>query len=150
MITTPGTDGLRVILDSDALIAMAEESDALHERSAQLFDVLTTRQASLFIASTTAAEVITTLQRKYSNRSAARDLYERLLTQWITILPVDRDLIVAAHEYYTRSRSKQNTIFDAMNIAVVKKHHLDAIFSFDRWYARHGVRLVEDMIRTDR
>ncbi len=142
MTTTLGTNALRILLDSDALIAMVEESDASHERAIEIFDALTARNALFFITSTTVAEVITTLQRKYSHRSAAGDLYERFLTHWVEIVPVDRDIIASAHVYYISSGSKQNTIFDAINIAAVKAHHFDTIFSFDRWYSRQGVSVV--------
>lgn len=145
MTITPGTNELRILLDSDALVAMVEGSDASHTRATEIFGVLTARNARLFIASTTVAEVITTLQRKYGHRPAAGDLYERLLTHWVEVLPVDRDLIAGAHAYYTSSGSKQNTIFDAINIAAVKVHHLDAIFSFDRWYKRQGVAMVPEL-----
>lgn len=145
MTTTLGTNVLRILLDSDALIAMVEGSDASHERATEIFGELTARNARLFITSATVAEVITTLQRKYGHRSAAGDLYERLLTRWVEVVPVDRDLIADAHAYYTSSGSKQNTIFDAINIAAVKAHHLDAIFSFDRWYGRQGVSMVSDI-----
>ncbi|MEK9143971.1 MAG: PIN domain-containing protein [Patescibacteria group bacterium] len=147
MTTTPGTNVLRILLDSDALIAMVEGSDASHERATEIFRILIARNACLFIASTTVAEVITTLQRKYGHRSAAGDLYERLLTHWVEVVPVDRDLISGAHAYYTSFGSKQNTIFDAINIAAVKTYHLDAIFSFDRWYARQGVTMVSELFK---
>ncbi|MBI4066386.1 type II toxin-antitoxin system VapC family toxin [Candidatus Gottesmanbacteria bacterium] len=147
MTTTLGINALRILLDSDALIAMVEESDASHERAIEMFDALTARNALFFITSTTVAEVITTLQRKYSHRSAAGDLYERLLTHWVEIVPVDRDLIAGAHAYYTSSGSKQNTIFDAVNIAAVKAHHLDGIFSFDRWYGRQGASMVWNALK---
>lgn len=147
MTTTHGTNDLQILLDSDALIAMVEESDASHKKATEIFGVLTARNARLFITAATIAEVIITLQRKYNHRPAAGDLYERLLTRWVEVVPVDRDLIAGAHAYYTSSGSKQNTIFDAINIAAVKTYHLDAIFSFDRWYARQGVRLAEDILR---
>lgn len=141
-----GTNELRILLDSDALIAMVERSDALHEKATKIFEVLTARNTRLFITSTTIAEVITTLQRKYGHRSAADDLYERFLTHWVEVVSVNRDLIVSAHAYYTSSGSKQNTIFDAINIAVLKDYHFDAIFSFDQWYVKQGVRMAESVL----
>ena len=146
MTATPGTNVLKILLDSDALIAMIEESDTSHVRAVKIFGALTQQNAHLFITSSVVAEVITTLQRKYGHRSAAGDLYERFMTNWVEIVPVGSDLLTSAHAYFTDSGSKQNTIFDAINIAAVKAHNFDAIFSFDRWYHRQGIRLVEDML----
>lgn len=146
MTTTPGINQLKVLFDSDGVIAMAKPDDPSHQRSQEIFDFLAHNQSQFFIASTTLAEVLTTLQRRFGDKKTAENSYEDLVAGKIEVVTIGADLIKDAYQYYKESKSKKNTIFDAINIAVMKSLSLDAIFSFDGWYEKHKIRLAEKFL----
>lgn len=134
--------GDKVLLDSDALVAKLEEADAWHKKSLEIFARLIQNKTVFYIAATTISEVVTTIQRRYNRPKLSTDLFHQLLAEEINIVPVDREVLAVAYEYFTVSRSKKNTTFDVINMAVFKKYDLDAIFSFDNFYKKSGLKLV--------
>jgi hypothetical protein len=46
----------------------------------------------------------------------------------------------------TPNGSEQNTLFDTVISAIAKQQQADAIFSFDKWYKRIGLTLIDDFI----
>lgn len=147
MTNTFGESDFSVLLDSDAIIASILDDDLLHVRALDLFTMLARKQATLYVSATTVAETVVGLHRKFNKRGRALDFLEKIVNRWAKLIIVDEGIMSEAYRILLLSQSKQNTIFDAINIAAVKIHHLDAIFSFDRWYGRQGVRLAEDILR---
>lgn len=143
----PGTKPIKILLDSDALIAFLKADDLLHLEAVRIFEQLAKPQNVFYIASTTLAEVITVLQRKFSNRQLAESVYERLIGAKTVILGVEAGVLDKAFKVFIQSFSKRNTFFDAVNIAVFREYRLDAIASFDSWYQKQKVKLVKDLLR---
>jgi len=146
MTITSGIKVKEILLDSDALIAKVQINDASHSRAVKFFELLGQEDAHLFITSAVVAEVVTVLQRRFSDRRSAIDLFKQSMSEFLTVIPVDRELLESASRYFLSSLSKKNTIFDAINVAAMKKHNLDAIFSFDGFYEKNGLKLIEDLI----
>lgn len=142
MTTTLGTNSKRVLFDSDGIIAFFSIDDASHARAEAITKTLAENKARLFCCSTTLAEVMTSLQRKFGNRPMAQRVFEGMRKNNVEIIPVDGGILDTAYEFFLSSRSKRNTIFDAINIAAAKKYQMDAIFSFDTWYPKHGLSLA--------
>lgn len=140
-----GTDPKRVLFDSDGIIALFSFDDASHKKAEEITNLLEENKAKLFCCSTTLAEVTTSLQRKFNNRPMARRVFEGIRESKIDIVPIDGETLDSAYTIFLTSHSKQNTIFDAINIAVAKKYQIDAIFSFDSWYKKQGVKLAGDL-----
>ena len=44
-----------------------------------------------------------------------------------------------AHEIFARQTSKNFRFSDAVNIALIKEHGIDAVFSFDNHYKQNGI-----------
>lgn len=131
-----------MLVDSDALIASILSDDALHVHALDLFAQLVDKRVTLYVTATTVAETVVGLHRTFNERAKALDFLEKVVNQWAMLVAVDQAIISEAYRILLQSQFKQNTIFDAINIAAVKIHHLDAIFSFDRWYGRQGVNMV--------
>lgn len=142
MTFTPGT---KILLDTDGIIGFVRVKDLFHVRAQELMEKSVHGEVQFLVAATIVAEAVTTLRRKFSEPKLASGLLESALQDW-EIIPVDSQLIKEAQRYYLSSHSKKNTLFDAVNIAVAKKHHLEAIFSFDSWYKKHGIKLVQDLM----
>lgn len=142
MTNISGDRVLRVLLDSDAIIASILVDDALHFRSLRGFKTLAKEGAELYITATTIAEIVVGLHRKFNQRTKALMFLEKAIGDWIKLVPVDRELLSMAHQILNKSQSKKNTIFDAINVATVKKYQLDEIFSFDQWYKKQNIKIV--------
>ncbi len=136
---------MKVVLDSDALIALLHGGDALADRAQRTLDKLTDLGAELICPASTFAEVATTMQRKLSNGQLAADIVDILLAGDIDIAPIDAALLQQAAKLYSPTGSKQHTFFDALVLAVAKSVKADAIFSFDKWYVGQGMQLAENL-----
>ena len=145
MTNTFGENNFSVLLDSDAIIASILDDDLLHVRALNLFTKLADKQVTLYVSATTVAETVVGLHRKFNKRARSLDFLEKIVKRWAKLVVVDEVIMSEAYRILLLSQSKQNTIFDAINIASVKTYRIDAIFSFDRWYGRQGVKLVEDI-----
>lgn len=142
MTNTSGDSALRIFLDSDAIIASILEDDSLHSKSLEGFAALAKTGTDFYITATTVAEIVVGLHRKFNQRSKALTFLEKAVSEWVKIVAVDRELLNQARRILASSQSKKNTIFDAINVAAVKKYQLDAIFSFDKWYKTRGIKAI--------
>ncbi len=142
----PGTDNLKILLDSDAIVAFFVRDDLLYGRVQKIARQVSGRGAQLYCCTTTLAEVMTVFQRVFNQGNYAEQAYELIVGGKVQLVVVDAGLFKSAFDVFLTSHSKKNTIFDAINIAAVKKYDLDAIFSFDGWYRKHGVKLAGDLI----
>lgn len=61
----------------------------------------------------------------------------------MTVENISQDIINEAREFFDPNSSKHNTIFDCIVAALAKRHHADAIFSFEYWYNKLGFKLAK-------
>ena len=137
---------LFVIGDSDGLIALFYEGDALHEIAVSTVQRLMERNADIVFPSTAIAETLTALQRKFNQPTIAPRIQESIEQNLLIVDPVDRALVQSAFALYKPQGSKQNTFHDAIVAAMAKKLTADAVFSFDGWYSDIGLALAKDII----
>lgn len=136
---------LIIIADTDAIIAQISPEDLHHKQVESLAKLLTKLQALIIFPATTVAEAATTLQRKYSNPLLAAAVLDTFADPKMIVENVDQEIIREAKKLFDPDTSKHNTFFDCIVAAVAKKHHADAIFSFDGWYTKLGFKLVSDL-----
>jgi len=55
-------------------------------------------------------------------------------------------MLARAAQLYDPQGSKQDTFFDAIVAAVAQKLNATAVFSFDKWYEKVGLRLVASIV----
>jgi predicted nucleic acid-binding protein len=58
---------------------------------------------------------------------------------------VDQSVIDTASTLFDPQASKHNTFFDAIVAAVAQKLNATAVFSFDGWYEKIGLKLVANV-----
>jgi predicted nucleic acid-binding protein len=135
-----------VIVDSDAFIAYFDAEDVHAPRTLELLEMLAAQEVTLLYPATTIAEATTALQRRLKKPIAAAQLIAQVKAHEFVVEPVDADILDAAAVLFKPHGSKKNTIFDAIVAALAQKHHAQAIFSFDDWYEKVGLRLVGSQI----
>lgn len=144
MINTPGNKV--IIVDSDALIGLINPADFLHQRCQKVLLYLQKNKYNLFTPYPIVLEAATALARnKKINRP---DLAARILknyhsnNQYQLITEVGK--IVA--ELYNPKTSVKNTPFDHYLLALAKRNHIKFVFSFDSFYQKHGLTLIERVV----
>ncbi|PIR42414.1 hypothetical protein CO058_02430 [candidate division WWE3 bacterium CG_4_9_14_0_2_um_filter_35_11] len=131
-----------VIVDSDALIGLIHENDLLHKRCVKISDYLAQNNFVTIVCYTTVLEASTTLSRSI-NRP---DLAKKLLQDFAQIkqpsfLEIGIAPLVA--EAFDEKASKRNTPFDHYVAAVAKLNDIKLVFSFDSFYEKQGLKLLE-------
>lgn len=146
MTSISGANNFLILLDSDAVIASILEDDALHKKATEIFELLAKKGVILYITTTVVAETAVGLHRKFNQRDKSLNFLEKTVSKWVKIIAVDEDLLIDAYQVLRQTESKKNTIFDAINVTVMRKHNLTAIFSFDEFYKKNGLKLAGEMI----
>ena len=134
-----------IIADADAIVAQAYADDASHKQVLLLSQMLEELGAHIIFPSTAISEAVTTLQRKFSDPYLAASTLNLLTEPSIDIENIDEGIIREAKKLFNPNASKHNTFFDCIVATVAKKHHADAIFSFDDWYSKLGFKLVSNL-----
>ena len=132
-----------VIIDSDALIGLIHQADALHHRSVQAFKYLKGEDFNLFIPYPILLEAATALSR-IVGRS---DLAAQILHGFSSFKDeIDTNVAEMVAKLYDPETSKKNTPFDYYVLALAKKNNIKYVFSFDSFYKKNGLILIEDVI----
>lgn len=139
-----------VMADADILVALAYKNDANHQRATTIAQQLSVKVYDIFFPNTAILEAITALKRAL-NKADLADLINKQYQQGtFNVIYIDDEIQQAASRLFgQKARSKQNTIFDAMVAVTAKKYSSDGIFSFDGWYPKIGMKLIQDVLATD-
>jgi predicted nucleic acid-binding protein len=135
-----------IIVDADALIALVDTDDPHSPRAFAIAKHLQETETPLVYPATTIAEAATTFQRKLNKPALVAQIVAAVSTRQLLIEPVDADVLDAAAALFKPHGSKHNTIFDAIVAALAHKHHAQAVFSFDDWYEKVGLRLIGSQV----
>jgi predicted nucleic acid-binding protein len=141
---------LLVIVDADALIALSSVSDANHEKAKRILRFLSTSHAAALFPTTAICEAVTVLRGRLNKPDDASSIIKKLQSGDFPVQAVDQETLLTAATLYKPLASKKNTLFDAVVAALAKQVHTDAIFSFDGWYRKIGLRLTDDLLATKR
>lgn len=145
MTNIPGSN--TVILDADALIGLMNQTDAHHETCRDIALYLAAHNFETVEPYAIILEAATALARdKKINRPdlAAQLLYDHVHTQEYPNFSYSVEPVVA--DLYNSKTSKKNTPFDHYILALAKKNNIKYVFSFDTFYEKNGLILVEDLL----
>ncbi len=137
---------LVVIVDSDAIVAQTNMSDANHDIAQKISEKLVEIGAKLIYPSCIVFESTTTMSRKLNNPRMAAETLAIFSDSAMIIEPVNREIIALAAKYFNPKATKKNTPFDCAVAAVAKKQKADYIFSFDEFYKKHGFVLAKEVL----
>lgn len=133
----------RVFVDADAFVALASTKDSNHQQAIACLDKLANKPVVFVTSGYVFSEVVTVLSLRVSKTAAVKfiDTLQDPTNQY-TILRVDEDIEKAAMAIFKAQASKNVSFVDCTNIALVRAHQLDAIFSFDKIYRKNGLTVV--------
>lgn len=139
--------GSKIIVDSDAIIGLLNETDSLHNRCLKISLYLEKNNITTVIPYPIVLEAATALAKDKTIRRP--DLAKLLLEKYASVkddgLEIT-DVPFRVAELYNPVTSKKNTPFDFYVLACAQKNGITTIFSFDSFYRKNGLKLIEQLI----
>lgn len=136
---------MTIVVDSDGLIGSLHADDSHFSASQKLLSTFINKQAKLIYPATVIAESVTFLQGRLNKPELAKRVIQLVSEDKLNVELVDNIILKQASVFMDFQRSKHHTLFDAIVVAIARKHHADAIFSFDRFYKKKGFKLASDL-----
>ena len=131
-----------ILVDSDVLFALNSKDDANFERARQISRDLVKAGFEFAISNFVLAEIVTLLSYRAGHRKAVGFL-EKITRDEFPIIRVDDALEELAYQIFKKQTSKNVSVVDCVNMAVLKKYGWETIFSFDRIYLKNGFKLTQ-------
>jgi predicted nucleic acid-binding protein len=127
---------MKILVDADALVALAKDDDTNHNRAVKIAKAL--KRETLYVTPLTIPEAATVLSYRVSQKSAQQFLKETRQRRLIE-LPLMTQASLLADEIFLKQNKKGISWIDCLNVAMIKIHNLDGIFSFDSFYQKFGL-----------
>lgn len=131
-----------VVADADALIALALEEDPHHHEAVTISTQLMKQGIDIVFPITVFPEAITTLKRAFNQPKKAHLINRQLQSGAFQVEYINDQIMDRASAIFEQADSKKNTLFDAIVAATAESLEAQAIFSFDSWYPRLGLKLA--------
>ena len=132
-----------VVGDADALVALADQKDANHNKALKTSEWLRARAYEVLFPNTAILEAITALKRAKNLPQKAHLINKQYQAEAFLVKFVDAEIQLRASIRFENTVSKKNTIFDAIVAETAIEIEADYIFSFDKWYLKEGFKLAK-------
>lgn len=139
----------KVVIDSDAIYAVYNHNDPLHNRAIETLQGLNNKHFQLIYPTSVIFEVMSLFQRVLSTPSVTTQLIEMIKNGQLLICTIDDELLKRSTDIFRPAGSKKNTLVDCSVAAVVKKIKADGVFSYDNFYTKQGLKLAEDLVNNE-
>lgn len=148
MTNISGTTGRNdlCLLDADAIIGLIKPDDALHERALKISTFLLKHKIETYWPFPIVLEAATALARALNNPDLAKEVLENYPESKQVI---DLEVADIVANIYDPRTSKKNTPFDHYLLALARKNNIKYIFSFDDFYTKNGLTLLEDLLKNN-
>jgi predicted nucleic acid-binding protein len=133
---------MTTIVDTDILIALADETDLLHDRALTVSQLLERQEAQLLISPTTLTE-FSLVALKRLGLDVIRRSINKLTSGAIIVLDITEKDVIAATELFNGQSSKDESLCDCFVMALAKRTGARYIFSFDQGYPKNNFMLAE-------
>lgn len=135
-----------VVVDSDAIFALYNPNDPLNTKATGSFKQLITQGFQLLYPASVIFEVISLFQRVLPTPTVTQQIIDMIKSDAMLIYPVDADVLKQSAVLFNPKGSKKNTLIDCSVVVVAKKIKAGAVFAYDSFYSKCGLKLVEDVI----
>ena len=138
---------LDILLDADALIALAKQDDSNHQRAVTINEKLQSRGVAYRLSPFTVAEAATVLSYKVSHQ-AAKEFLKQIRHLDIPTFDLKEKHLELADSWFNKQHKKGISYFDCFNMALLERYksQIEAIFSFDSVYKKNGFKITEDLV----
>ncbi|PIU03432.1 hypothetical protein COT44_03240 [Candidatus Shapirobacteria bacterium CG08_land_8_20_14_0_20_39_18] len=131
-----------VLVDTDALFALNSQDDAHFPKALKISEKLNRQGFNFTISKFVLAETVTLLSYRISHQKAV-DFLEKLMAGKFPVIKVTEEIENLAYQIFKNQSSKNVSLVDCLNMAILKKYRTETIFSFDKIYQKNGFKLIE-------
>ena len=119
---------MRILADSDFLIAIFRENDALHTQALRLLKKIQKNKAELYISNWVRAEAVTVISFRLGMTEAR--LFADNLQEGVGALFVDEVTFHQSWGLFLSQNKKGSSFVDCSNLILLEKFNFDGIASF--------------------
>jgi predicted nucleic acid-binding protein len=130
---------MKIIVDTDAFISLLITDDANHKAVSRLF--FENKNSLLYVSPVTVGEAVTVVSNRISQKMAKIVLTKIRETSPIE-LEVNIPIASTTDEIFLKQNNKHTSWFDCLNVALYRYYHMEAIFSFDLFYKKMGLKIL--------
>lgn len=136
-----------VLIDADALVALAKKDDSNHKMAIAINQRLQTKGVVYILSPFTIAEATTVLSYKVSQQ-AAKIFLEEMRKINLAEFDFRKEYCELTDKWFNKQKKKGASYFDCFNMALMERYQnqIVAIFSFDRTYPKNGFKTAQDFI----
>lgn len=132
---------IRLFIDADAFIAIADTNDSNHVHAIELQKRIDHSDIRLYTSQYAIGEAITVISQ-HGGLQLAILAGTAILTGNITIPNTTQVHMKYALSRMAEQTSKNSRLTDMINMALMDELKIDTIFSFDKHYAQNGYQLL--------
>jgi len=132
-----------VVGDADSLVALADREDSNNSKAVKITTWLLSKDYEIIYPNTAILEAITALKRAKNLPDKANLIAEQYLEGAFAVQFISEMIQSQATQRFIKTNSKQDTIFDCLVAEVALELKADFVFSFDKFYTKQGLSLVE-------
>jgi len=134
---------MKILIDSDVFVSVFKNDDSNHNKALLIAKRIS--KDTKYISSFTIPESATVLSHKVSQVDAVKFLLrtrDDISKELFEEVPLTSDLVSLSDQIFITQKRKNISWPDCLNMAIMKIHRLDAIFSFDQIYTRNGIKVL--------
>jgi uncharacterized protein len=136
-----------VFVDADAFVAIAREDDTNHERALSLLSALSAKSLQFVTSNYVFSESVTVISQRVNHQAATAFINQiKAPESPFQVYYVDEAIEDMAVVIFRGQTSKNVSFVDCTNMALVERHEIDYIFSFDKVYRHNRLRTIEDLV----
>ncbi|MDP3997493.1 MAG: PIN domain-containing protein [bacterium] len=133
----------KVVVDTDVWVGLANRNDAHHEACLAVMRKFEKEGVHLITSNYVFAETITVVSRLAGKEAAWKLAMKiRQAGTGLEYVWIDEELEGKALEHFKRQTSKNVSLVDCSNMAVIEKWGADGILSFDKAYRKNGFAML--------
>lgn len=130
---------MKLLLDSDILVALAKKDDSNHQKAIGIFRK--NSKATLFISQFCIPEVATVLSYRLSQQ-AATEFLKSVRKRELNEIQIDKEIRNLTDSIFTSQKSNGISWIDCCNVALMRSISFDALVSFDKFYFKQNIRVI--------
>jgi predicted nucleic acid-binding protein len=130
---------MKILIDADALIAISKLDDSNHKKAVDIAKQL--ENNFIYITQYTVPEAVTVMSHRVSQKAASLFL-ERLRNENFIEIQLSQKLKNSTDKIFLEQKTKGTSWVDCLNVASMKSENIDMIFSFDKFYEKIGLKVL--------
>lgn len=138
-----------VVVDSDAIFAVYNPNDPLNIKATKTFHQLIEQGYQLIYPTSVVFEVVSLFQRVLPTPTVTTKLVELIKKDQLLIYVIDTEILKESADLFDPAGSKKNTLIDCSVVVAAKKITADGVFAYDEFYIKQGLKLAEDLVKSD-